>query len=395
MIYMNKTALEFCKRLNIEYNEEIDSYYEKGLILYKEKGFYALNKERLIKLNSEYNIFRKWFDDVLKATDEIKKDDDLILYIYILITIIEDNVNPSILPPPDRNRMDTDFTPLYSLLYFFEDMIERMKKRGVDKKIISDTLNGFDTEMNDYYDRYGRSGMRNWVGWFTIFVRTNIYRIGRLQFEITKLGDKIKVYKKDEDVKIFIDGNYIHKKGMLFGSARQDDEEGKIYAQIETNGNEITGYCTNEFGEANAYPISLSGYNKVLEKGDYVLSVHIPSHEAFTPEVFNKSFEDAREFFKKCFPDYDFKAFWCISWMLEKRLKHIMQKDTNITRFADKFVGYPIKTDAKLVYPFVFKAPASTKPEELPENSSMQKKIKEYLVAGNEFYEKGGIMIFE
>ena len=245
---INQTQ-NFCKRLGIDFCNELVPFYEKGVELYRQKGTYAIDKGRIIAHNNEYNFFRKWLSDVLSACDEIAKDEDLLVYIYTLVCIIEADAPLSILKAPDRQRMDTDFAPLFSLLYFLEDLIANMKKRGCSHDVISDTLYGFDSEMNDYYSVHGRSGMRVYIWWFLLFVKGEILRVGRFQFQILKLGHKIRVYKKDDDIKILIDGEYMHRDGMVFGSYGQTDEENKYFAEISENGDEVTGYACNELGK--------------------------------------------------------------------------------------------------------------------------------------------------
>ena len=99
------------------------------------------------------------------------------------------------------------------------------------------------------------------------------------------------------------------------------------------------------------------------------------------------------DIFKKCYSEYDFKAFMCSSWMMEKKLRDIMERDTNITRFADKYITYPLHSLGNGVYSFLFHVPKVCDPSELPENSSMQRAVKKYLEDGNIFYEKGGIIL--
>lgn len=391
---MNSYVEELCSKLNITYNPEVDKYYDRGMQLYSEKGLYIVDKERLIQYNNEYKFFRdRWFDDVLKAADEVKKDDDLIRYLYILIAIMEDDGPVASFPTPDRARLDTDYAPMFAFMYFLDDMIGDMKNRGVPYQVISDTLNGFESEINDYYDMYGRGGMRIYVGWFMLFVRGELLRIGRLQYQIKKFADKVKVYKKDDDVKLLIDGQYVHKKGMLFGSAGQDDEEGKYFADITEDNNIVKGYTVNKYGECIPEAIELIDYSAVVSAGDYVISVHIPSHAPFTREECEASYKAAKEIFANCYKEYDFKAFICLSWMMETKLRDIMGRDTNITRFADEYIIYPLLSGATGVYSFLFHLSKPCSPADLPEDTSMQRAVKDYLVSGNFFYEKGGIIL--
>ena len=133
---MKDDAKAFCQRLNLKYTDELLPHYNRGVELYREKGFLAVDKERILAHHNKYNIFRKWLSDVLAACDEVAKDEDLLVYIYALVSVIESKAPLSVIGSPDRQRMDTDFAPLFSLLYFLEDMIAQMKKRGCSHSII-------------------------------------------------------------------------------------------------------------------------------------------------------------------------------------------------------------------------------------------------------------------
>ena len=389
---MKTEVMRFCEELNIQFCEELIPYYEKGTKRYQELGDFIFEQKRLIEYNEKYHIFRAYFDEVLQAADLVRQDPLLALHTYILTCVIEEGAELSILPIVDRNRMDTDFAPLYALLYFLEDMIGDMERRGLPWKVISDTLNGFECEMNDYYDIFGRHGMRRYVSWFLLWIKKEILQIGRLQYQFKMMNDKIRVYEKDGDIQILMDGVYMHPKGMIFGSGGQDAEAEKYLAEITENGEEVTGYAVNWYGECVPEKVTLKGYRELFRSGVPILSTHIISHQIFTPEVLEESYRQAEEVLAKCYPEYDYKAICCYSWMMEKRLRQIMDRDTNITRFADKYHAFPVKSMGNGAYSFLYHLPAPVAPEELPEGNSMQRAVKKYLCEGNYFYEKGGLI---
>ncbi|MDR9824896.1 hypothetical protein RCJ22_04655, partial [Vibrio sp. FNV 38] len=122
---------------------------------------------------------------------------------------------------------------MFPLLYFAEEMIADMERRGLPFSVISDTLQGFDAEINDYTGLYGRPGMRIYISWFYLFISGDLLRIGRLNYQRTALKDPIRVYVKDDDVKILWDGALLHRGGMPFGCAGYTDEAGKFRADLE------------------------------------------------------------------------------------------------------------------------------------------------------------------
>lgn len=386
---------EFCKRLEIPYCDELVPFYEKGVKMKEELGTSITEKSRLIALNNEYNIFRRWFADILEAADKIGKDSDILLYSYILASIIKEKADVSILPPPDRGVPETDFSPMFGVLWFLEDAIEILKRRKLSYQIISDTLNGLEPEITAYYERHGRSGTRHCVGWLTLFVNGEIIRVGRLQYQFTRLGEKIRVYEKDGDVQILVDGEYMHKKGMVFGSAGQDDDDGRFFADIYEENGSVTGYPSDAYGRCVPQKITLNGYREVLRYGDPIANVHIPPQDTFNPEICEQSFAEAEEILKNHYSDFGCKAFYCHSWLLQRQLRNILGKDTNITRFSEMFRQAPTLSAAKAVYPYLFHSADVVTPKALPEDTSMQKAVKAFLCDGNYFYEQGGVRLFK
>lgn len=385
----------FCERLGIAFHEEALPFYEQGLAMYAERGNAIFDKDRLLKLQAEWNIYRNpdYLAVVLKASDVMSKNADLVVFNYAYYCLIAAHADINILPVPDFNSIETDFAPLFAFIYCFEDLIAGMQARKLPYQVISDTLQGFEAEMNDYSDMIGRPGMRRYSDWFLLFVYNELIRVGRLNFQMCTLRDPIRVYKKGSDLRVLIDDADVHKKGMLFGSAGQKDEEGRYHAAITCDGDSVTGYAANKYGEIDPEPVTLCGYTEVLKRGDKVISVHIPAHEKFTPEICQASYEEAVKVFRACYPEFDFRGFICHSWMMERRLRDIVGRDTNITRFAEHFTGFPLRDQGTDVYAFLYHLPKPIPPENVPENTSMQRLVKEYLCAGNFFFEKGGVFI--
>ena len=399
---MITTARDWCDRLNISYHEAIEPYYERGVALFTEKGDFAFNTERLKRLNDKYNFMRKYFDDVLECAEMLKGDEDLALFVYVLVALYEQNYtqyikidgeNVKVLEAPERERLDTDMTPIFSSFYFLERMIGEMEGRGVPHNIISDSLNGMDVEINDYVGIYARPGMKRYISWYLNWVRCLLYKIGRFQFKPAPYNGSVRVYRKGDEVAMLIDNRMMHKKGMCFGSAGQTDEEGKYYAEIVEEDGAFIGYSVNEFGEGTGEKVRLEGYTEVMRKGDMIIEVHIPAKDPMTPDICDASYKEAIDFFKKCYPEYDFKAITCQSWMLDKRIPQLLGKETNLTRFMDKYTGYPLISSGQGLYAFVFNLHSPVPAEELPEDTSLRRVIKQHLMNGGYIYEKGGFML--
>lgn len=392
---------EFCKRLGIQHHEQLDEYFLKGQTLLSKHGKFALDKERLLRLNEKYNFMRTFREEILAGCDEVAKDDALLLFVYVLAAIYMDGKTPTysaggvsvtITDVPDRERFDTDIAPLYSSYFFLEEMIEDYERRGLPYEVISDTLAAMELEMNDYVGIYGRVGMRRYVSWYFHWVKRDLISIGRFQFEIMPFRYKVRAYRRGDDVKLLLDGYKVHRSGLILGSAGMTDEDGSFTADIKDEDGAFVGYTTNEFGECNTSAERLEGYKEILRQGSMVLNVHIPSKLPLTPEICEKSYNDAIKILRKAYPEYDFKAICCASWMMEKRICEILGKKTNLSRFSDPYIGFPLQSQGRGIYSFVYNLHQPIPTEELAEDTSLRRAIKQHLLKGGFVYEKGGII---
>ena len=394
---MRNEAIKFTERLGVEFKEELLPYYERALELKRERGLAIVEKDRLIRLNEEYKFFRVGFDAVLEASDLVAKNDDLILYNYVIYLIITDGIKAieKIIPTPAGVSTETDFAPAFGILYCIESAVEILKKRGLPIEIISDSLSGIESEMLAYYDMHARYGMRDYVGWYTYFLLGEIIRVGRLQYQFMKFGTAVKVYERDGDIAIMANNRDAHKNGLFFGATGNQDEDGKFFAELKIDGDRVTGYRADRYGELSTTPETIEGYREVLKEGDNVVAIHITNGEPFHIDTVRESFRMMDEVIEKYYSDLDIKAYHGYSWVFNKHLRDIMGRDTNLTLLADMFDLYPTSGGHHGIFEYVFKRPGSTPIEELPEDTSMQRAIKKYLLDGNVFCEMACIRMIK
>ncbi len=111
--------------------------------------------------------------------------------------------------------------------------------------------------------------------------------------------------------------------------------------------------------------------------GAKVLNVHIPQGEKLLKEECEKSFAEAEVFFS----DYPYEAFICDSWLLCERNREFMSEDSNIIRFSEMFVLLGSSDFSSQTIERVF-GKKEKNPELYPENTSLQKQCKAYLLSG-------------
>jgi hypothetical protein len=92
-----------------------------------------------------------------------------------------------------------------------------------------------------------------------------------------------------------------------------------------------------------------SVWEKALREDDYLLALHIPGGEGYTPERVRKSCEMALRFFDRYYPEYDYRGFWSESWLYDPGLKAVLGPDRNIIRVQRQFYCYPTEEGDRMI----------------------------------------------
>ena len=151
------------------------------------------------------------------------------------------------------------------------------------------------------------------------------------------------------------------------------------------------GFWTTRQVSSKLFRIGQLEYELTTLEGAPVVSLHIPTdvdlrHESLRPSLA----EGLAEFFR-IFPEYADKPVYCHSWLLSPLLKDMLPPTSNILRFQEMFDITLDEKPSNDVLLWVFKNPKLPK-EDLPENSSLQRKLKRFLLAGNQFLEGKGYL---
>ena len=110
--------------------------------------------------------------------------------------------------------------------------------------------------------------------------------------------------------------------------------------------------------------------------GSRVLNVHIPAGEKMDYQACLESFKQAEEFFGDCYI-----AYMCDSWLLDPALKELLSEASNIIRFQNLFKNVKVTYGYPQAEERIFKDVREDK-ENYPEESSLQRKTKAYILAG-------------
>lgn len=128
------------------------------------------------------------------------------------------------------------------------------------------------------------------------------------------------------------------------------------------------------------------------ELSDGQVCLHIPTGAHLISSEIDISLEKARGFISRFFPAWAASPMTCHSWLLSPALPGLLSPDSNILQFQNRFRIIPEKEQNKEFLVWIFKNREIPYPQ-LPENTSLQRIIKQYLLQGGTFVEGRGILL--
>ena len=139
-------------------------------------------------------------------------------------------------------------------------------------------------------------------------------------------------------------------------------------------------------------PVTVAGHT--VHPGDTVINMHIPSAGPLTKDLRVDAYKRAYKFYEKERIG-DLLVFACESWLLYPPYREILSPTSNIVSFMDDFHIFKEEEtefyDNWRVFGADFEKPAA----ELPENTSMQRAFKKWLLAGGKCGGGEGLFLYD
>ena len=391
------TTTNIIKKLNLEnLPEDFDRYIEK-IPEYKEN----LCSEKLIDdLQEKFDFFGKYFSTVKQAFSELKTDDTLSLYLDAASIYYKENDIASVrlfpIPATDGS-LAKDFLSLFIMLPSICDTYDEYRKRGFSHESTLKNLDNFKLNiwvMEEFIlGRPAISGV--YYRWLSIYAKCLIFNHGGLNFEL-KTAPKSALFIKNKntgEVKILINLKGVHRSGMPLGCAGYEDEDGAFSAGFEETETEIIGNPVENYRiQKEKKHFSKSVWEICISPGDDVIGIHIPRNTDLSPDKISLSYKEALEMIKNAYPEFKPKALTCASWLMDPELNRILGEKSKISSFSAPFVRHPNRNNGRDIFGYVF--PSDAKDFSLlPENTSLQRKLKEKYLKGEFIYSYTGAII--
>ena len=209
-----------------------------------------------------------------------------------------------------------------------EEMEKLYREKNIPDDIFDDTINDLGVWINKHHEWTGEWGFSEY-SWIIDHIRGNIFKLGRLQFEMAKV----------------------------------------------------------KFEEYDSPPDELK---LAIKDGDPFLSVHIPRGGKLDEAACLESFERAKEIFPK-YLNFNFKAFGCFTWLFDPAFKKLLPPDSNIVKFQNLFPFlWVYDREAYWGLNYVFVNITKENIKDAPTDTFLRKKLVEHILSGGIMQSGGG-----
>jgi hypothetical protein len=282
--------------------------------------------EKFEKYSEYYTLCEEGRQVLLEAAEKICADENLCAE---AIEIKNRLVDPSIKFDGDAELKGK--SPQFGAFVYtlaIEDMEKLYKEKNIPRDILIDTINDLAVWINHNHEWNNEWGFSQY-GWIIHHIRGNLFKLGRLQFELAKV----------------------------------------------------------KYEEWDSPPDDLK---LVLKAGDPYLGVHIQRGGKLDESACLESFDMAKEFFPK-YLNYNFKAFGCFSWLFDPNFEKLLPPDSNILKFQQLFPArWTYKNEAYWGLNYLFVNITKENIKDAPTDTYFRKKIVEHLLSGGIMQSGGG-----
>ena len=157
------------------------------------------------------------------------------------------------------------------------------------------------------------------------------------------------------------------------------------------------GFWTTRQIGAKLFRIGQLEYELLREDGECVISLHIPSDTNMDAVLLDESVQQARQFLNAFFPDWEDAPMVCESWLLSPALLPLLPESSRIRQFQEAFAITSADPEPMDVLEWVFKLTESqqktTAPQALPEDTSLQRSLKAFLLNGGKVGTARGTLV--
>ena len=237
------------------------------------------------------------------------------------------------------------------------------------------------------------------IHWIRHYIDYELFRCGRFEYMNQHMPSWCpEVFRRKSDgLTIALCSPETRLDAEGFSIYRDDDsKDAALITTLTKTDSYVEGTPISPAGTAlvnTLVRLPLTEWTQLLGPGDFTPGVHIPAGGGMSLEVCRDSFEEARRFYKKYFPDLEVKAFICESWIFSPDYERLLP-ESNLAKFMRELYLFPCPGGGKDGMFFLFgKEPDDHK--DLPRDNSVRKAMLSILDEGRRLRTGGMLFLTE
>ncbi len=383
------TLKEIANAIGIEqYPEGLDSVY----VRLQNAEQPACDIALIDRLQEKYDFFGEFYELVKETAVQVNADPVRSSWVRVAADFAyhaEEEVAFTVPVPTSDGTAMNDLLPLYVILPQIPLAADTYRAKGFTEAEIVDIFKEFKSGIGIVRNQTGRPGVnKTYYWWLSIFSKAMIFNHMNLQFELYKLPDMalwLKNKQTKQIVPLMVKGTF-HASGVQqLGSMGYEDPRGAFtpaFAEDEDNFYGHGVYDNVVSPKHETYPKTL--WECVGRPCGACLNIHVPKGSDISRETVLAACKDAVAIAAQRYPEYPGICMVLgVSWLLNPTLKQIQGENSRITQFMECFTKYPNCDPRGLsLFNFVFGRQYENY-KDLPENTSLQRKLKQLYLDGS------------
>ena len=381
-----------------EYPAEMEAFYEA-----LEPGVPAADLALIDSLQEQFDLFGEYYEQVREVAQQLNDDPVRSAWVRTATAyaMAGDEVQAKKVPTAVSDGTPLmDYLPLFILIPQIPESYAQYKNRGFTDAEMPRIMNNYKAGIRITQDQTGRPGINPlYYRWLSLFTKFRLfYTSDGLQFEVKKMPPTalwLKNKISGQILPLLVKG-MVHASGVqMLGSAGYEDAEGAYEVTFSEDNEKFVGYAVvDNMVEKAPREFSKVEWDCIARPGDNCLGMHIPRNADISLETVKKACATARRIAAERYPEFNIGVINCSSWLLDPKLEELMGSQSKLAGFLNCFVKYPNKAAGMAVFGFVFPKRFESY-ETLPENTSLQRKLKQLYIDGGHIYAYSGIVKIE
>ena len=387
--------------------ERWESLYDSVKADFEKNGCPYLAPTYYDDLAARYGIFKTRLPLYKEAAARVREDAQLSLFFHLLCRALENRATAyeetlKVKLPKSKAGEHTLALDMLEALAIFSEIpycYSKLKEIGFPEDYICETLSRLEYGVTEYEDRNGGAPGYGLLYWNQRIIDGVLFRVGRLELELLEsCPAKGSVFENASGERVALaDGVKVHKSGYACGGIFYEDETDAWQADVTETETAYRGHTFDGRGFVlkEERTLEKSAWHRILSPSDKVISIHIPSDGKLDHGAVKATYAEMKTFLARYFPSFDYKAFYCASWLLEPHLDELLGEDSNIVKFGRDYRRFVALDGGYGVFYFAFRVmgkPGTDYPfDDLPEHTRLLKAIKEHYKNGKGIYAVSGV----